>query len=134
MADKLLMLMDCAVAETAFIEDNAMEFVRWLKEEKQEMDSSWLVVFDAYDQGTGGSDFFEVYPRRWSVSVLVTSRDLQLDIGQGVAVGKLRLDDAITLLAKRALIDLEYFDYSNSRDEIKVISWVVSLRGMYCSE
>jgi hypothetical protein len=56
MADKLLMLMDCAVAETAFIEDNAMEFVRWLKEEKekQETDSSWLVVFDAYDQGTGG--------------------------------------------------------------------------------
>jgi hypothetical protein len=60
----------------------------------------------------GGSDFFEVYPRRWSVSVLVTSRDLQLDIGQGVAVGKLRLDDAVTLLAKRALIDLELEDIS----------------------
>jgi hypothetical protein len=112
MADKLLSLTDYAVAETAFIGDNAMELKAWLEEE--EMGRSWLLVFDAYDcesgEGEGWFDISRYIPAAGNVSVLITSRDSQLNVGQRVTIENLVGDDAVTLLAKHASIDLTLLD------------------------
>ncbi|KAL6229454.1 hypothetical protein BDW75DRAFT_245728 [Aspergillus navahoensis] len=114
MADKLLMLTYRGVAENAFIEDNARELKAWLEEE---MERSWLWCLMLMIVRRGGRcfDILRYIPVAGRVSVLITSRVSQLDIGQGVAVGKLLVDDAVTLLAKRASVDLTLLD-SNPED------------------
>jgi hypothetical protein len=78
------------------------------------MGRSWLLVFDAYDcesgEGEGWFDISRYNPAAGNVSVLITSRDSQLNVGQRVTIENLVGDDAVTLLAKHASIDLTLLD------------------------
>ncbi|KAL5337627.1 P-loop containing nucleoside triphosphate hydrolase protein [Aspergillus crustosus] len=109
MSTKLLHLTTTrGVEKTEYIKENALEFVRWLEETSSE--GNKLVVYDAYAYDSGDAfDIAKYIPASSRVSVMITSREAQLDIdiGQSVAVERLSLDEAVGLLARHAMLDIE---------------------------
>ncbi|KAL4871533.1 hypothetical protein BDV12DRAFT_194295 [Aspergillus spectabilis] len=113
MADNLLRLTTLGVAKTECIEENAEDFVRWLERENND---KWLLIFDAYDRAQGGEEYniSKYIPDANHGSIIITSRDSQLDMGHSLAVEKLSLDNAVTLLAQHAMLDIESFEKISS--------------------